>query len=30
MLTPRQDGRNGRIRDYEVYASEDGQSWGAA
>ena len=26
-LTPRQDGGNGRIRDYEIYASDDGKTW---
>ena len=29
-LTPRQDGRNGRIREYEIYLSDDGETWGAA
>jgi len=26
--TPRQDNSNGRIKDYEVYVSKDGKSWG--
>lgn len=29
ILTPRQDGRNGRIRGYEILASDDGQIWSA-
>ena len=27
-LTPRQDGSNGRAREYEFYLSQDGQNWG--
>jgi beta-galactosidase len=26
--TPRKDSTNGRIRDYELYVSQDGQNWG--
>jgi hypothetical protein len=29
-LLPRQDMPNGRIRDYELYASNDGKNWGQA
>ena len=28
VLTPRGDGANGRIRDYEIYLSDDGRDWG--
>lgn len=27
-LLPRQNGGNGRIKDYEIYVSQDGKSWG--
>jgi beta-galactosidase len=29
LITPRQDMPNGRIKDYELYLSTDGRSWGA-
>ncbi|MDR0533557.1 MAG: DUF4981 domain-containing protein [Verrucomicrobiales bacterium] len=28
ILTPRQDGVNGRPKDYEIYANNDGKDWG--
>ncbi|RYG23969.1 DUF4981 domain-containing protein [bacterium] len=30
LLTQRRENHNGRIGDYEVYLSDDGQSWGSA
>ncbi len=30
ILTQRRDNHNGRIREYEIYVSEDGQNWGTA
>jgi beta-galactosidase len=30
VFTPRQDGVNGRMKDYEVYVSANGENWGAA
>lgn len=30
LLTPRPDGSNGRLRDYELYLSDDGKNFGAA
>ena len=29
VYVPRQDGPNGRIKDYEIYVSQDGKNWGA-
>ncbi|RYG35313.1 DUF4981 domain-containing protein, partial [bacterium] len=29
-ITPRQDMQNGRVKDYDIYVSADGQSWGSA
>lgn len=28
VYTPRQDGPNGRVKDYEIYVSQDGKTWG--
>lgn len=28
VYTPRQDSGNGRLKDYEIYVSQDGQEWG--
>lgn len=28
VYVPRQDGTNGRIKDYEIYVSQDGKEWG--
>jgi beta-galactosidase len=29
IYTPRQDGPNGHVKDYEIYVSQDGKEWGA-
>jgi len=29
VYVPRQDGPNGRIKDYEIYVSQDGKNWGS-
>ena len=29
VYVPRQDSPNGRIKDYEIYVSQDGKNWGA-
>ena len=28
VYTPRLDGANGRVKDYEIYVSQDGKNWG--
>ena len=28
IYTPRLDGENGNVKDYEIYVSEDGKEWG--
>ena len=30
VYTPRRNGSNGNVKDYEIYVSTDGQSWGEA
>ena len=30
IYTARQDGPNGRVKDYEIFVSQDGKTWGAA
>jgi beta-galactosidase len=30
VYTPRQNGPNGQVKDYEIYVSQDGKEWGEA